>query len=220
MRIIMALVMIVLIGQSVFYQSSNEAAMTTDFEVLADYVIEQDWDVQSFEITMKLNGEKKEILDRKKVLNNQIKDKHPHIEETLDEYLYTVEVSPNTLQLVYRISSDQWSEDIYDQTLNYLSNLPLEPFYENGYVYSCFQSLINDKIDRNLFLEKFKQDFRLDLTNSIIEDQLSVFSGYTDQISSYIPLENEKMNIQLAIREEEKQKNTVTIGTPILVIEY
>ncbi|MDV2583458.1 YwmB family TATA-box binding protein [Alkalibacillus haloalkaliphilus] len=220
MRFLFVLLSVVLLSQVIIYQSSNQAATTSDFEVLADYVIEQDWDVHSFNVTMKLNGEKSEILSLKKVLNNEIKVKHPHKGGVYDETLYTVEVSHNTMQLVYRISGEQWSEHIYAEVLDRFDKLSLNQFFENGKVYSCYQSNLSGIIDSNLLLNDIKDDFQLELKNKMIEEQLSVFSGYTNQIEEYVPLEDEKMNVQLAIREEDHGKNTVTIGTPILLIEY
>ncbi|MDQ0352705.1 hypothetical protein J2R98_002556 [Alkalibacillus filiformis] len=220
MRFLFVLMSVLLMSQVIIYQSSNQAATTSDFEVLADYVIEQGWDVQSFNVTMKLNGDQDEILNLKNVLNEQIKVKYPHKGGIYDETLYTVEVSHNTLQLVYRISGEQWSEHIYSETIDRFNELSLNQFFENGKVYSCFQSNISGSIDSNLLLNDIKEDLQLEFKNKMIEEQLSVFSGYTKQIKEFVPLQDEKMNVQLAIREEDHGKNTVTIGTPILLIEY
>ncbi|WP_439646648.1 YwmB family TATA-box binding protein [Piscibacillus salipiscarius] len=52
------------------------------------------------------------------------------------------------------------------------------------------------------------------------EEKFKVVSGESDQFEQYIPLKNDEINIQFSVREQENGLNTITIGTPILVIEY
>ncbi|WP_188207597.1 YwmB family TATA-box binding protein [Alkalibacillus aidingensis] len=227
MRLVYSVMTFILLFQSLVYQSisfnSVESFEFNDFDELAQYVLDQDLDATTFQITMKVNLPEDEanalVADLKKVSNNYKKDPQKSIPFSESFSVIDLDHHKNK-QVVYDIVGDEWNQTIYQQVKDYLSHSNFQTFSENGEVYSCFQSEIDGMINSNLFKKEFLQDFAVELNNILVEDNFTVLSGYSEQMTNYIPLDQSKMNIQMAIREQDVEKNVVTIGTPILVIEY
>ncbi|MDQ0160612.1 YwmB family TATA-box binding protein [Alkalibacillus salilacus] len=216
MRFILVLLTFVLMTTPT--EGYSEAQL--DVSNLSNYVTSWEADETTFGLTMKLVSSEKELDSYKNVLNAQIQGNDHHKRSIIDESLSVVEITPNRSQLIYQVNTSKWNQEIHEDVQQLLESRNLSKFLENGTHFTFFQSTFDSKIDKNLFLEKVIEDFEVDLKTQIEEELLSVISGYSPNLQQRIPHEQEHINIQLAIREEGDRKNTVTIGTPILVIEY
>ncbi|NIK11845.1 YwmB family TATA-box binding protein [Alkalibacillus almallahensis] len=191
-----------------------------DVSNLSNYVTDWESEQTTFGLTMKLVSSKKELNSYKNVLKDQIQGNDHHKRSIIDESLSMVEISPKRSQLIYQVETSKWNQKIHEDVQQLLEKRNLSLFRENGTHFTFFQASFDSKLDKNLFLEEVIQDFEVDLKTQMHEELLTVVSGYTPNLQQRIPHEKEHINIQLAIREEDDRKNTVTIGTPILIIEY
>ncbi|WP_411954070.1 YwmB family TATA-box binding protein [Alkalibacillus sp. S2W] len=216
MRFILVLLTFVLMTTPI--EGYSDAQL--DVSNLSNYVTDWESEQTTFGLTMKLVSSKKELNSYKNVLKGQIQGNDHHKRSIIDESLSMVEISPKRSQLIYQVETSKWNQKIHEDVLQLLEKRNLSLFRENGTHFTFFQASFDSKLDKNLFLEEVIQDFEVDLKTQMHEELLTVVSGYTPNLQQRIPHEKEHINIQLAIREEDDRKNTVTIGTPILIIEY
>ncbi|MFC7062241.1 YwmB family TATA-box binding protein [Halobacillus seohaensis] len=92
-------------------------------------------------------------------------------------------------------------------------------FRENVTNYSFIKSEESGILNQVLFYQKFKQSFGIDTIEESIEENWTSRSGYTSRWAKAIELPSGAMNVQFATRNLGNQTN-ITIGTPILTVEY
>ncbi|MCP8617460.1 YwmB family TATA-box binding protein [Salirhabdus salicampi] len=125
-------------------------------------------------------------------------------------------------EIRYTITGKHWDEDIEEMTKRYM-NRALSHFFVKEYsIFTCVKSKTNDKIDKNIFLENFQQQTDVKWIHKITENDFLTISGYVKswQVNSIPVNENEQMNVQIAVREGLGTGTIITLGTPILIVEY
>ncbi|MGP4072306.1 YwmB family TATA-box binding protein [Piscibacillus sp. B03] len=210
-----SVVVLFLLTVSLFYQSSNSLlADVSTIEKLEEFFVEEGLDISSVSVTMhKVSNESEAKLFIK---NQQQAQKNKNINESFN----VVYLSENRVKVVYEFKGAVWSEKVKGLLQNRMLNPEFRHFFKNGQIYSCFQSRTDVKINSNFMIDKIINFYNIQKTNVMDEEKFKVVSGTTEQFEQYIPLDNEHINIQFAIREQENGTKTITIGTPILVIEY
>ncbi len=201
---------------SLFYQSSNSLLADVEtIEKLEQFFVEEDLDINLVNVTMRIvsNEEEANSFISNQEVNSQKRN-------GINEKFSTVYLDENRVKVIYEFESNGWS----NETKKILQDRMLDPkfrhFFKNGQIYSCFQSRTDVKINSNFMIDKISNYFEVETTNVLNEENFKVVSGTTKQFEQYIPLNNESINIQFAIREQGNDQNIITIGTPILVIEY
>lgn len=154
---------------------------------------------------------------------NKFKERIEQLQENNASASESVELIPqqntNAVQVVYTISGDHLDESDRTFVFERLSDKSLRNYLKNGFFYSCFQVQFNDNISSNLFFVKIRLDFAIDDRNILEESGFYVLGGKSERLSTTLSNDPKAINIQLSIREEV-ERTTLTIGTPILVIEY
>ncbi|TFB19258.1 hypothetical protein E3U55_11135 [Filobacillus milosensis] len=199
-----------------FYQSTNTlVADVSSTSQLAEVYEEEGWGIDRVEVVNYVITDKQEA---KNFLKNNDKDTLK-LEGVIESY-DVVAVTNNQVKVIYKFESNQWNEDVKKYLQNTIFNTEFRHFFKKGQIFSCFQSNIDDKISSNFIVNKISKYFDVQETNVMDEGNFTVVSGITDQFEQYIPMNKEKINIQYSVRETKSGKKTITIGTPILVIEY
>ncbi|MFD2638569.1 YwmB family TATA-box binding protein [Piscibacillus salipiscarius] len=211
-----SVVVLFLLSISLFYQSSNSLlADVSTIDQLEEFFIKEGLDISSVNVTILTVTDKKQA---KAFTQNQKKvtQKNKNITESFN----MVYLSDNRVKVIYEFKGADWNKEIKKVLQNRMLNAEFRHFFENSRIYSCFQSRTDVKINSNFMIEKIINHYDVETTNVLDEEKFKVVSGESDQFEQYIPLKNDEINIQFSVREQENGLNTITIGTPILVIEY
>lgn len=206
---------------------------------LHSFMHEENLPLTSFELmmrkTMKWEGEKtleevKQALHLntpfKTATTNQSKKyyiENVHKKIGLSEQVIVIKEKGNLqpyVEIIYTLSGKKLDKNMMNSIEKHLNLAKSHIFQENTPIYTCLQSK-TDAIIKNSLLDKFMHDHKVDLLHKLEEEDFLVISGYTDQWDVHVPIsEDSKMNVQFSIRRGLDGMTYVTIGTPILTVEY
>lgn len=89
---------------------------------------------------------------------------------------------------------------------------------------SCIQGKINDKLgntEQFVLINKILKSINADRVEMLNTDLVKSVSAYSSKIKNYIWTSNNKMNVQISTHFDSLNKKTIlTLGTPIITIEY
>lgn len=89
---------------------------------------------------------------------------------------------------------------------------------------SCVQGKVNDTLGNDVQLEQMNKLLDLlgaDVVEKVEDPTVKSFSAYSSQLPSHIYTNGKKMNIQAGMHVDRLHRVTrITIGTPIITIEY
>ncbi|TSJ65298.1 hypothetical protein FPQ10_10075 [Allobacillus sp. SKP2-8] len=202
------------------YQTTNLDDFMEDIETFDQYFRENELDIDSFSFTIRteLNESQVERLENTLIKKDSLKDSQKN-DSLHEEFDVTRFDQRGKIQVTYVLSGDIWNEQVKNEIKGKLNDETFKEFFENGLYYSCYQSKHSDRMNSNLFFDRIREDFDIQEKNMLDESGFKVLGGKTDLIKTSLNESQHSINIQLAIREEVDGA-TLTIGTPILVIEY
>lgn len=202
------------------YQTTNLDDFMEDIETFGQYFRENELDIDSFSFTIRteLNESQVERLENTLIKKDSLKDSQKN-DSLHEEFDVTRFDQRGKIQVTYVLSGDIWNEQVKNEIKGKLNDETFKEFFENGLYYSCYQSKHSDRMNSNLFFDRIREDFDIQEKNMLDESGFKVLGGKTDLIKTSLNESQHSINIQLAIREEVDGA-TLTIGTPILVIEY
>ncbi len=87
-------------------------------------------------------------------------------------------------------------------------------------IYSCGSFIFHDMIESNEFLTNIIKTLDVETIDQQFDEDLHMMTGYTKQLIQYYLENTKKKNLQLASRVRSDGSVYVSIGTPILTIEY
>ncbi|PKR77757.1 hypothetical protein CEY16_07445 [Halalkalibacillus sediminis] len=207
-------------------ETSNLANNESDILYLTSYFEEQDWGIDTFSITFREKmtpqeyGQFEKWEDNRKSLNTF--EDNPHKNAHINETSKSINLNGHKelIQVIYTISGDQWDEETKQKVLNITQETGFSRLFENSPVYTCFETKFSGSISSNLLKKKLINEIDINQQHLIEENHFIVIEGWTDRIKSSVQNKHSNTNIQLALRQEGDHSTTLTIGTPILVIEY
>lgn len=89
---------------------------------------------------------------------------------------------------------------------------------------SCVQGIVNDTLGNDVQLEQMNELLDLlgaEIIEKVEDSTVKSFSAYSSQLPSYIYTNGKKMNLQAGMHVDRLHRVTrITIGTPIITIEY
>ena len=202
------------------YQTTNLDDFMEDIETFDQYFRENELDIDSFSFTIRteLNESQVERLENTLIKKDSLKDSQKN-DSLHEEFDVTRFDQRGKIKVTYVLSGDIWNEQVKNEIKGKLNDETFKEFFENGLYYSCYQSKHSDRMNSNLFFDRIREDFDIQEKNMLDESGFKVLGGKTDLIKTSLNESQHSINIQLAIREEVDGA-TLTIGTPILVIEY
>lgn len=128
----------------------------------------------------------------------------------------------NKLYLIFRLKGDK---DLAQMAGYY--NLLKEKLEENQIspkINTCIQGNINDKlsgVDQFVLIKELLHNVGAKEVEKLDTDLVKSVSAYSLEFESFIWTNNNKMNIQIASHVNNlQQKTVITIGTPIITVEY
>jgi hypothetical protein len=137
---------------------------------------------------------------------------YPHNEQLHSYLIYDVHGTKN-------LSTDEW------QFLSSILKSRLEDlFQDNTKIFTCATGNSSDKLNFSLNeqADSILAEFSAETIEFLKEETFISISAYTNTWNNAISTNDQKMNLQVAIRAKERLggKTTVTIGTPIITTEY
>nr|WP_289039177.1 YwmB family TATA-box binding protein [uncultured Allobacillus sp.] len=202
------------------YQTTNLDNFLNDIETFDQYFKENELAIDSFNFTIRteINESQVDRLENRLIQKDFSKDSHKS-ELVNEEFDVSRFDQRKEVQVTYVLTGDIWNEQVKDEIKQKLNDETFKEFFKNGLYYSCYQSKYSDRMNSNLFFDRIREDFDIQEQNMLDESGFKVLGGKTDLIKTSLNESQHSINIQLAIRDEVDGA-TLTIGTPILVIEY
>ena len=122
--------------------------------------------------------------------------------------------------LFYEVSGKRWDSN----ALRVFQSRTSDLFSDAPQIFSCASGMWNAKmlnVDLSERATELMHKFDASFVEQLEEETFVSLSAYTTLWNESLLTNNKKMNLQIALRNEEKNNQiTVTIGTPILTIEY
>ncbi|MGM8215029.1 YwmB family TATA-box binding protein [Bacillaceae bacterium W0354] len=209
------LVIITILVSSIFIQVSESSnKVLVDSQLIGNFLDENDWDIAHFELIFHKVLSTEQYEEFKKIY------KDPRSINDINERYNAVHLNDSSVKIIYSIEANNWSDTTQDLLKKRLNSDIFQQYMKNSKVYTCFQAEISDNISSNFIFNEIINNFGIETKNILDENGFKVISGSTIFFDQFIPLKDDKINIQVAIRELDNANKVVTIGTPILVIEY
>ncbi|MDL4838857.1 YwmB family TATA-box binding protein [Aquibacillus rhizosphaerae] len=191
-----------------------------------EVIVKEKKDYQTFEQMLKkvkkeYEGYKFEKTETKNATKFIFK---PHKNDIVDESFILIVPKSNAqeYEITYKITGNNWNEEIQETYENKLEEITRELFTENLTKFSCIKTQSSVIMDRVSMLNHLQEKLNVQALNNIHEEDFTVLSGFTPRWETVIPTSDKSlpMNVQLAAREGLGGKTTITIGTPIITTEY
>lgn len=144
------------------------------------------------------------------------------ITETLIMFTYRSGETYDTT-IAYEITGNDWDEARGNDIISLFSTRTSDLFFEKPNFYSCATGKFSDTMDIALSYKakELMKQLNANFVESIEEESFVSLSAYNRLWDTMLRTNNKKMNLQIALRDEGKNKPTrVLIGTPILTAEY
>jgi len=123
--------------------------------------------------------------------------------------------------IIYELIGSSWGQKEWAQFSPKLNHRLDVLFQEKGKIFACAQGFYSDKID--IVVSKKANEilsrFHAKVIEKVEEKTFESVSAYTNHWKDSIKTNGRKMNLQVGLRSVD-QGTTVTIGTPIITIEY
>ncbi|WP_102026448.1 YwmB family TATA-box binding protein [Salirhabdus sp. Marseille-P4669] len=147
-----------------------------------------------------------------------------HKNKKVSEQISVVQEKNNkgSIQLFYLIKGEEfglWEEKFIKENIFRAIS---QYFTKNPSFFTCMEAQVDDIIKSNFVTEKFTQFTNMHTLKMLNEDNFTTVSGFIPNLQvERIPIsDTEDMNVQLAVRHAAETGTTITIGTPILTVEY
>jgi hypothetical protein len=125
--------------------------------------------------------------------------------------------------LVYDAKGEHVDRDLVDSFYHSFESTMNDIFQENPTIFTCLKGEYSDRIEGVLYnqVDYLLEEFNAEEIEATKEETFVSVSAYTDNWKNDIPILNEKMNIQIALRKSGLgSKTTIVVGTPIITSEY
>ncbi|WP_017798192.1 YwmB family TATA-box binding protein [Oceanobacillus kimchii] len=229
------------ISISLFLTTTHASDLKGDEMIaLGNFAIEQQLEVENWQVTIKESI----TVHKGEQLVEQLKDEFPHEKKTDEKsikYIFKNDHKTNGIDVLYKVilpieSSSQaeiiallegadWSEEIKETYITTKNEIVHKLFTKLAQSYTCLNSLDNDIINSDVFIENAINYFNLRHTttqyDNIAKSTIKKsFYGYTDLWDDFYSVNDKPINVQIAIIEDKAGNEKYTIGTPILIHEY
>lgn len=188
---------------------TNEQGVEDQFQELLEIT-------EGFQWTEKTSGETDKYVGSKQ---------HPkkNIIETVTFLAYPHKTNFQTY-LIYEVNGDGWDNQEWQSFSPILSDR-IETFFDNNSpIFTTVTGSGNNNPNLGLdhYANKLVDSFSAQKIEGLNEETFVSLSAYNDQWETSIQSKQEKINLQIALRGNERLGGgiTVTIGTPIITSEY
>ncbi|SFT01340.1 TATA-box binding [Halolactibacillus miurensis] len=142
-------------------------------------------------------------------------------EESFRLYLNNKRTDKSTrLKLQYHVTLKDLEKKEIVSYYKRLNSFIATIYTDDRNIYSCGSVIFHDMIESNEFLTKIIKTLDVKTMDQQTDQDLHMMTGYTKQLTQYYLENTKKKNLQLASRVRSDGSVYVSIGTPILTIEY
>lgn len=142
-------------------------------------------------------------------------------EEIFRLYLNNMQTDKSSLlKLQYHVTLKDLEKKAIVSYYKRLNSFIATIYTDERNIYSCGSLVFHDMIESNEFLKKIIKTLDVETIDRQRDQDLHMMTGYTKQLTQYYLENTEKKNLQLASRVRSDGSVYVSIGTPILTIEY
>ncbi|WP_018930773.1 YwmB family TATA-box binding protein [Gracilibacillus lacisalsi] len=123
-------------------------------------------------------------------------------------------------QVIYTITATETAPEVLKVYKEKIKTITNGLFTKNAQYFSCVEAWKDGIIDIVCFINFVKTRLNMTITDEIKEPDFYTWTGYTPKWNNKLQLNDEEINLQIAVRERIGDRTTITIGTPILIHEY
>lgn len=131
----------------------------------------------------------------------------------------------SNIRIQMKILGNSWTSEIQKETNFMFYQLKKEIFTKQAEYYTCLILNDDDIINNGIYYKDILR--KLNIHPLFVQYDNVEYSpyalniyGYKDDWESYIQTNNERVNVQIAVKNKENNKNQLIIGTPIILNEY
>jgi|GEM_PF-2608650 len=216
--------------------------MTHDeLALLAHAGLEQGWELDEWQVVMMNDMNIKDFDNITKRLQNsyfvstfedenaviysfESKNNNPYMNHSFEAVVPT-QHNNETITLHLIISGNSWDEkasDYYTELTNRLKTDYNMQFARN---FTCLKFQVSGIINIGLSIDEFWQKMKVVHTQEQYDNvQHSIYEkeiyGHSPLIGNDIEVNDEKINLQMALKDEPGNKKQVIVGTPMILNEY
>lgn len=143
-----------------------------------------------------------------------------HSSANIVESLLIVRTSEKEYQVIYKISSSDYSEEVKKTYLRKLDEMTEKLFTENAQYFTCLEAVKNGMIDIVCLIEKIAETLNLTIYDQLKDNKFQTWTGYTPKWEQSISIDDNEINTHIAVTKGSNNQSTLIIGTPILITEY
>ncbi|WP_171038252.1 YwmB family TATA-box binding protein [Aquibacillus sediminis] len=208
------------------------ASTLSDLESLVDLVEQEDLSIDSWEVMVKEKIDSENLANITEKVTQYMGDEttvHKEDTDVMTKQVYqttkqdgitetfTILEASHQIEVIYTIKGEN---DYKTEDLANIAHSHLDIFTKNATIFTCISTQVNDTIDNVYVFDTLLSNLQVETLDHIQEEDFQVVSGYSPRFETAIPHSDRAMNVQMAAREGLGGKTTITIGTPILTIEY
>jgi hypothetical protein len=236
-KIVFALILILLIPAAGTVEGAGE---TNELPVLAALLQDNDLTIENWQVTIKEKKSRSQLQnvinllkDRYLVTTNadenaikyRVEDSHK-VEGITEVYEVIIPNDENfDGEMIAVIKGNEWEESavhIYREKLYHITE---QYFTSRAKRFACLETEDDDIMKSEHFLDDALEYLDLKYvstqTDKITNNMNKKFLyGYTPLWGQEIPAMENPVNLQIAVKNIEKENSKITVGTPILINEY
>ncbi|MFB7138253.1 YwmB family TATA-box binding protein [Gottfriedia sp. NPDC056225] len=143
--------------------------------------------------------------------------------KSITERIVITSTSSNSSYVIYELSGTKWDQHAEKETKSLIKNSMENIFSKEPTIFTCIKGTMGGKLEG--VLQGIKNDFlgtfKATKIEEIKEGAFVSVSAYTEQWNDALVANGKKINLQIAIRENNVDKSTtIILGTPIITVEY
>ncbi|MGM9986894.1 MAG: YwmB family TATA-box binding protein [Bacillaceae bacterium] len=121
-----------------------------------------------------------------------------------------------------QFTGQSWDEKLYEKQNEWIEVQTVKILKNKPVFFTCVKGQFNGNLNTTLQknVENILTIFTAEEIERAEEDTFLSVSAYTEQWKAELPIQQSKMNMQIALREIENNNVAIVIGTPIITMEY
>lgn len=124
-------------------------------------------------------------------------------------------------EVIYSVSAEDFNQEIKKVAEKYIKTVENDIFSTDAQKFSCIYTNFDGIIEISEFKEFAKNRLNLETIDETREDKFWTWTAHHPNWDNGINTrDDERMNIQIAVKHTENEQSNVIIGTPILISEY
>lgn len=237
-KIAIILILILIVANHV--SAHNKTPLKDEMTQLADLTIESNLEIDNWQVTIKENMSKDELLSLKKKWKDSYLESHTENKNVIEytfrnvqkdagivEY-YTMLIPKNSNyqpELISVLSGETWNDTVKSRYLELHESIFRQYFTESAINFACLTTVSNDIMNGVYLVDLLKERLQLQHITTQIDNveksknKRNIY-GYTPLWQQNFNILDKPVNVNIAVTNTTNDESKLTIGTPILITEY